>query len=81
MSVDPGTVPSEFIKLLSEIAEIPEEEINVESALKTDLEVDSLGVVELLTAAETQWGIKIPDEEAVELTTVGGIIEYIQRKL
>ncbi|MEV0681829.1 acyl carrier protein [Actinosynnema sp. NPDC050436] len=80
MHTDPSTVSKAFIALLAEIAEIPEEKIHPESALRADLDIDSLAMVELFDATETQWNIKIPDEEAQLLTTVGEIVDYLRQK-
>ena len=41
--------------------------VSAEARFEEDLEVDSLGVVELLMALEDEFGVKIPDEEAEEI--------------
>ena len=46
-----------------------------------DLDVDSLGVVELLMALEDNFDVKIPDEEAEKITTVGEAAEMVSQKL
>ncbi|MDH4308143.1 MAG: acyl carrier protein, partial [Acidimicrobiia bacterium] len=46
-----------------------------------DLEVDSLGVVELLMALEDEFGVKIPDDEAENIHTVGQAIDLVNSKL
>jgi acyl carrier protein len=43
--------------------------------------VDSLGVVELLMALEDEFGVKIPDEEAESIMTVGQAIDVVHNKL
>ena len=48
-------------------------------AFEEDLEVDSLGVVELLMALEDNFGVQIPDEEAEQLTTVGEAVDLVMR--
>ncbi|CCH30647.1 phosphopantetheine-binding protein [Actinosynnema sp. NPDC047251] len=81
MSIDPDTVSAEFVKLLSKIAEVPEEKIHAHSSLKGDLDVDSLAIVELFDVTEAQWGVKIPDEDAQALATVGEIVDYLRRRV
>ena len=81
MPADPSAVPAEFVRMLSKVAEIPEDRISLDAALKTDLAVDSLALVELFTVAETHWGITIPDEEAQQLATVEQVVDYIQRSI
>lgn len=46
-----------------------------------DLDVDSLGVVELLMALEDEFGVKIPDDEAENIHTVGQAIDLVTTKL
>lgn len=46
-----------------------------------DLDVDSLGVVELLMALEDEFDVKIPDDEAESIMTVGQAIDLVHKKL
>lgn len=56
------------------------EEVVPEAEFQTDLGADSLDIVELLMAFEDNFGMKIPDEEASNLTTVGDVVKYIEDK-
>lgn len=47
----------------------------------TDLGADSLDVVELIMEFETIFNIKIPDEDAENILTVGDAEKYIREKL
>ena len=51
------------------------------ASFEEDLEVDSLGVVELLMALEDEFGVKIPDEEAENIGTVGEAVDMVAGKL
>jgi len=44
---------------------------------KEDLEADSLDLVELVMELEDSYGIRIPDEEAVKILTVGQAADYV----
>ncbi len=66
--------------LVSELG-LDADKINPEASFESDLEVDSLGVVELLMAMEDEFGVKIPDEEAEAIQTVGDAINLISGKL
>jgi acyl carrier protein len=57
------------------------DKIRDDANFEEDLEVDSLGVVELLMALEDEFGVKIPDEEAEEIHTVGQAIDLVHSKL
>ena len=44
-----------------------------------DLGADSLDTVEMLMTLEEEFGIAIPDEEAMKLSTVKSIVELIEK--
>lgn len=56
---------------------IEEEEVTREASFIEDLGADSLDVVELIMAAEEEFEIEIPDEDAELLLTVGQVVDYI----
>ena len=66
--------------LVSELG-LDESRVSAEATFEEDLEVDSLGVVELLMALEDEFGVKIPDEEAEEIGTVGEAVDVVAAKL
>lgn len=55
--------------------------INNGASFMDDLGADSLDLVELVIAFETEFGITIPDEDSAELTTVQKAIDYVTAKL
>ena len=44
---------------------------------KDDLNADSLHLVELLVELEDSYGIRIPDDEAAKMETVGAVVDYV----
>jgi acyl carrier protein len=66
--------------LVSELG-LDAEKISPQANFEQDLDVDSLGVVELLMAMEDEFGVKIPDDEAEHIHTVGEAIELVHTKL
>ena len=66
-------------KLISERLAVNESKIVPEASFIEDLGADSLDTVELLTQLESEFNITIPDEDAEKITTVGSVIEYIQK--
>jgi minimal PKS acyl carrier protein len=51
------------------------------SASFEDMGLDSLAFVEIQLAIQQDYGFTIPDEDALEITTVGQAIEYSNRRL
>lgn len=66
--------------LVSELG-LDEDKITTNAHFEEDLEVDSLGVVELLMALEDEFGVEIPDEEAEDIATVGQAVDVVIAKL
>ncbi len=56
---------------------IDESEITEDASFEEDLGADSLDLVEVVMDLEDQFGLKIPDDDARELTTVGKAIDYV----
>ena len=74
-------IESKLTGLLVEELGLEADKITMDSRFEEDLEVDSLGVVELLMALEDNFGVQIPDEEAESLTTVGEAVDLVEQKL
>jgi len=79
--MDRSEVTSKMTDLLVEELGLERDKITAEAKFEEDLEVDSLGVVELLMALEDTFGVAIPDEEAEAIGTVGQAIDVVMEKL
>lgn len=66
---------------LSEELEVDPSRIQDDTRFKEDLEADSLDLVALVTELEDRSGVRIPDEEAVKIKTVGQAADYVAGKL
>lgn len=65
-------------KIITEQLGTDESEIRLGSAFVEDLGADSLDVVELIMAFETEFDMKIPDEDVEGIETVEDAVNYIK---
>ncbi len=66
--------------LIVEQLGVDEEEVTLEASFVDDLGADSLDLVELVMAFEEAFEIRIPDEDAEKIRTVGNVITYIDER-
>lgn len=71
-------IEAKVIDIVAEQMGVDKSEITRETNFQTDLNADSLDIVELLMAFEEQLGAKIPEEQAEKIHTVGQAIDAIK---
>lgn len=59
---------------------VDESKVTMEASLKDDLCIDSLDSVELVLNLETEFDIKIDDDEMLNIKTVGDIVKLLESK-
>lgn len=79
--MDRSEIAAKLTQVLVDELGLDKDKITEDADFEQDLEVDSLGVVELLMALEDEFGVKIPDEEAENIHTVGQAIDLVYAKL
>ena len=65
------------VAIVAEQLGISTDDITAETTLE-DLNADSLDVVEVIMALESEFHMEIPDEAAEKIKTVGALAEYVQ---
>ncbi|MBC9956944.1 acyl carrier protein [Yimella sp. cx-51] len=72
-------------EILEGLAEIVNEEtgldvseVQSEKSFTEDLDIDSLSMMTIVVNAEEKFGVRIPDDEVKNLTTVGDAVTYIK---
>jgi acyl carrier protein len=57
------------------------EKVTLDARFREDLEADSLDLVELIMAFEDEFGGEISDEEAQQIKTVRGAVDYLTARM
>lgn len=68
-------------RIISEFTDLPMEEITEQTNIRTDLNLNSLELVNLAVAIEDEFEVEIPDREALGIETVGDTLALIQKYL
>ncbi|MCR5457721.1 MAG: acyl carrier protein [Clostridiales bacterium] len=69
----------ELKKVLSKQLKVSPDKITLEAKIKDDLGADSLDILQLLMTMEEDYGIVIPDEELGTFSTVGDIVNFLDK--
>ncbi|MCM0648705.1 acyl carrier protein [Clostridium swellfunianum] len=64
--------------IISDQLGIDADEISMESSFVDDLGADSLDIVELIMALESEFDLEIPDEDAEKISVVSDVVDYIK---
>ena len=67
--------------IIEEIAGVPVDEVTPGKSFVDDLDIDSLSMVEIAVGAQDKFGVKIPDDQLKDLTTVQDVVNYVARKV
>lgn len=71
----------EIKKLLVECANVDEDQIRLDSVLKTELGIDSLYAVEMTLELEEHYDIQIDWDEMQDVKLVSDVVNLVERKL
>ena len=73
-------------EILAGLAEIVNEETGIatddvqpDKSFTDDLDIDSLSMMTIVVNAEEKFGVRIPDDDVKDLSTVGDAVSYIAK--
>lgn len=72
---------AELKAMLAEFGDVDPEQVDEQTSFVADLGLDSLVLVRMTVVAEERFGVRIPDEVAWELHTVGSVVTYVEDTL
>ena len=65
-------------RIINEQLGISEDEITLDSNFLEDLGADSLELIDLIMALESEFDLEVPEEDIEEIETVGDVVDYIK---
>jgi acyl carrier protein len=74
-----NSIETEIVEIVSAIAKTPVADIDLDTDLRLDLNVDSLQGLQIMAAIERRFGIEVPDDDLDQYTSVGVIAETVAR--
>jgi acyl carrier protein len=66
---------------LSTELEVSPEKIQAETRFREDLDADSLDLYELVMELEDRYSIRVSEEEAAEIETVGDAVDFVTARV
>lgn len=75
----PPEILAALAEIVNEITGVPATQVVPGRRFVDDLDIDSLSMVEIATAAEDRFGVRIPDDALADLVTVDDAVAYIER--
>ena len=61
--------------------EVDAAEISEGTRFREDLDADSLDLYELVMELEDSYGVRVPEEEAAEIETVGQAVDFVLARI
>jgi len=72
---------SQMKEILVEQLGVDEGDVTMEASFQDDLDADSLDLVEMIMEMEDKFSLKISDEEAQKISTVGEAVDFVSGRV
>lgn len=64
-----------------ELLDVAPDDVQEDKSFVADLQVDSLSLVELVMDLEDTFGVELPEDELVDVKTIGALVDVILAKV
>ncbi len=81
MNMDRTEIFSLIKEYFIEEFEIPEEDIKPEAELFTDLELDSIDALDMVSMLESKYEFEVDEEEVKKIRTIQDVIDFILKNI
>lgn len=75
------TIMNQIKATLEEITDIPQSEMDADSAFMDDLEVSSLEIMMMIADLEEHFKIKVPSRDLRQIITIADLADYIEGRI
>ncbi len=79
--INRNEVKETLVKIIASVLEIDASTVTEEQELAVDLEIDSLALYEIVVDIEDTYSLRVSNDEADDLKTVGEAVDFIVEKL
>jgi acyl carrier protein len=76
-SISKEEILAQLRPIIADQLSVEEKDVTENASFTEDLNADSLDLVEMIMSLEEKFNIKISDEDAEKITTVGEAVDYI----
>ena len=66
-------------EIINEETGLATESVELDKSFTDDLDIDSISMMTIVVNAEEKFGVRIPDEEVKNLSTVGDAVDFISK--
>ena len=75
-----ASIQEKVMKIVVEQLGVEEDQVTPTASFVEDLGADSLDIVEMVMAFETEFNLEIPDEDAEKISNVEDAVAYLEKR-
>ena len=79
MAMNENEILQGLAEIVNEETGLDAAEVQMDKSFTEDLDIDSLSMTSIVVQAEDKFGVKIPDEDIKNLSTVRDVVSYVQQ--